>query len=109
MELLLPLVADTTVTMELSSLAALSIGLVYSSSCDGEITSTILQTLMERDESNLKDPYARMMAVGLALLFVGKQEAAEAPLETLKAIENPLAKQAQVMLEVLAFAGSKYF
>ena len=105
MELLLPLVLDTTVTMELSSLAALSLCLVYASSCDGEITSSILQTLMERDEAQLKDPYARMMAVGLSLLFMGKQEAAEAPLETLKAIEHPLAKQAEVMLEICAYAG----
>ena len=106
MELLLPLVADTGITMEISSLAALSCGLVYASSCNGDITSTILQTFMERPESNLKDPYARLMAVGLSLLFLGKQEAAEAPLETLKVIENPLAKQAEVMLEICAYAGT---
>jgi 26S proteasome regulatory subunit N1 len=105
MELLLPLVCDTTVTMEISSLAALSLGLVYGGSCDGEITSTILQTLMERDDEQLKDPFAKLMGVGLSLLFVGKQDAAEAPLETLKAIENPLAKQIEVMLEICAFAG----
>ncbi|KAJ3301240.1 proteasome regulatory particle base subunit [Kappamyces sp. JEL0829] len=106
LELLLPLVADTGITMELSSLAALSLGLVYASSCHGDITSTILQTFMEREDSNLKDPYARLMAVGLSLLFLGKQDAAEAPLETLKVIENPLAKQAEVMLEICAYAGT---
>ncbi|KAJ3309947.1 proteasome regulatory particle base subunit [Boothiomyces sp. JEL0838] len=105
-ELLLPLISDTGITMELSSLAALSLGLVYASSCHGEITSTILQTYMERDDINLKDPYARMMGVGLALLFLGKQEAAEAPIETLKAIENPLAKQTEVMVEICAYAGT---
>ncbi|KAI8899899.1 armadillo-type protein [Globomyces pollinis-pini] len=106
LSLLLPLVSDTTITMELSSLAALSLGLVFSSTCDGDITSTILQTLMEREEKDLKDSYARMMAVGLALLFLGKQEAADAPVETLKAIENPLAKQAEVMVEICAYAGT---
>ena len=106
LDLLLPLVGDTGITMELSSLAALSCGLVFASSCNGDITSTILQTFMEREESNLKDPYARLMAVGLSLLFLGKQEAAEAPLETLKVIENPLAKQAEVMLEICAYAGT---
>lgn len=105
MDLLLPLVADTTVTMELSSLAALSLGIVYASTCDGEITSTILQTFMEREDSDLQDSYSRMMGVGLSLLFLGKQDAAEAPLETLKAIENPLAKQTEVMLETCAYAG----
>merc|ERR1719223_654448 len=62
--------------------------------------------MMEREEAMLKDPYARLMAVGLALLFLGKQDAAEAPLETLKVIENPLAKVAEVMLETCAFAGT---
>jgi 26S proteasome regulatory subunit N1 len=106
LDLLLPLVSDTGITMELSSLAALSLGLVYSSSSNGDITSTILQTFMEREDNQLKDPYARMMAVGLALLFMGKQDAAEATLETLKAIENPLAKQAEVLVEICAYAAT---
>ena len=105
-ELLSPLVSDAGLTIELSSAAALSLGLVYGGTCHGEITSTILQTLMERDESQLKDPFAKMMGVGLALLFLGRQNAAEAPLETLKVIENPLAKQVEVMVEIAAFAGT---
>lgn len=106
LDLLLPVVSDCGVTMELSSLAALSLGLVYAGSCNGDITSTILQTLMEREEEELKDPFAKLMGAGLALLFLGKQDAAEAPLETLKAIENPLAKQIEVMVEIVAYAAS---
>ena len=71
LELLLPLVSDTTITMELSSLAALSLGMIFVGTCNGDITSTILQTLMERDETSLKDTYSRLMGAGLALLFVG--------------------------------------
>lgn len=71
LELLLPIVSDTTVTMELSSLAALSLGLVFVGTCNGDVASTILQTLMERDESSLKDTYSRLMGTGLALLFIG--------------------------------------
>jgi 26S proteasome regulatory subunit N1 len=106
LDLLLPLVSDTTITMELSCLAALSLGLVFASSCHGDITSTILQTFMERDDSQLKDAYATMMAVGLGLLFLGKQDAADATTETLKAIENPLAKKAEVIVEICAFAAT---
>ncbi|KAJ1536393.1 proteasome regulatory particle base subunit [Nowakowskiella sp. JEL0078] len=106
MELLLPFVSDTGLSMELASLAALSLGQVFVGTCNGEIASTILQTMMERDDVQLKDPYAKFMGLGLALLFLGKQEAAEAPLETLKAIEHPLAKQVGVLLEICAFAGT---
>ncbi|KAI8912639.1 armadillo-type protein [Gorgonomyces haynaldii] len=105
-DLLLPLVSDTGITMELSSFAALALGLVYVGTCHGEITSTILQTMMEREEYQLKDPYAIFMGLALSLLFLGRQSAAEAPLETLKVIENPLAKQVEVMVEVCAYCGS---
>ncbi|KAI7908219.1 armadillo-type protein [Cokeromyces recurvatus] len=105
-ELLLPIVSDTTLAMELSSLAALALGLVFVGSCDGDITSTILQTMMEREDVYLKDSWSRFMALGLGLLYLGKQDASEATLETLKAIEHPLGKQAEVLVEALSFAGT---
>lgn len=69
--LLLPYVADETVSMEIASLAALALGFIYVGSGNGEITSTILQTLMERDAKQLDEKWARYMALGLALLYVG--------------------------------------
>ncbi|KAJ3283068.1 proteasome regulatory particle base subunit [Borealophlyctis nickersoniae] len=105
-DLLLPLVSDTGLSMELASLAALSVGLICVGSCNGDVTSTILQTMMERDDAALKDTYAKFMGVGLALLFLGKQDAADATLETLKAIEHPLAKQVGVLVEICAYAGT---
>ncbi|OAJ39350.1 U6 snRNA-associated Sm-like protein LSm5, variant 1 [Batrachochytrium dendrobatidis JEL423] len=104
LELLLPLVSDTGLSMELASLAALSLGLVFVGTCHGEITSTILQTMMEREEAHLKDPYAKLMGAGLALLFLGKQDAADAPIETLKVIEGGMSKQVEVMVEICAYA-----
>ena len=105
LDLLLPLVSDTTLTMEVSSMAALSLGLVFAGSCNGDIVSTILQTMMERDESVLKESFSRMLGLGLALLFLGRQDAADATVETLKAIEHPLSKTVQVMVEISAYAG----
>lgn len=106
MELLLPLVADENNSMEIASLASLALGFVFVGSCHGEITSTILQTLMERDEAHLGEKWARFMALGLALLYLGRHDASDATLETLKAIPHALAKQAQILVEVCAFAGS---
>lgn len=105
-ELLLESVADTDTTMEISALAALSLGFVFVGSCNGEITSTILQALMERDPSQLNDKWTRFMVLGLAFLFVGKQEEADAALETLKAIESPVAKHAEVLVDIFAYAGT---
>jgi 26S proteasome regulatory subunit N1 len=106
LDLLLPLVSDTGLTMELSSLAALSLGLIFVGTCHGDITSTILQTMMEREDAALKDTYAKFMGLGLALLFLGKQEASEATLETLKAIEHPLAKTVGVLVDVVSYIGT---
>ncbi|CAO3660402.1 unnamed protein product [Rhizopus stolonifer] len=105
-DLLLPIVSDTSLSMELSSMAALSLGIVFVGSCDGDITSTILQTMMEREDQYLKESWSRFMALGLGLLYLGKQDASEATLETLKAIEHPLGKQAEVLVEALSYAGT---
>jgi len=105
-ELLSPLVIDTGLSMELASLSALSLGLVSVGTCQGDLSSSILQTMMERSEVELKDPFAKFMGLGLALLFLGKQEASEATLETLKVIEHPLAKQVAVLVEACSYAGT---
>ncbi|ORY08133.1 26S proteasome regulatory complex, non-ATPase subcomplex, Rpn1 subunit [Basidiobolus meristosporus CBS 931.73] len=105
-ELLSPIISDTSVSMEIAGLAALSLGLIFVGSCDGDITSTILQTMMERDDLQLKETNSRFMGLGLGLLYLAKQEAAEATLETLKAIEHPIGKQVEVLVEVCAYAGT---
>ncbi|KAG6379757.1 26S proteasome regulatory complex non-ATPase subcomplex Rpn1 subunit [Boletus reticuloceps] len=104
--LLLPAVADDSTSTEIAALSALSLGFVFVGSGNGEITSTILQTLMERDEKSLGDKWGRFLALGLALLYVGLQDASDATLETLKAIEHPVSRQAQILVEVCSFAAT---
>ena len=69
--MLLPLVSDEDLSMEIASLTALSLGFIFVGSCHGEITSTILQTLMERDSQSLDQKWSRFMVLGLALLYLG--------------------------------------
>lgn len=40
-----------------------------------------LQALMMRSETQLSDPWAKLLVLGLGLLFLGKQEAVEATIE----------------------------
>lgn len=108
-ELLLPIVADDTANMEVISLAALALGFIFVGSANGEIAGTILQTIMERlepDESQLSDKWARFLVLGLALLYVGRQDASEATIETLKAIPHAIGKQAQILVEICSYAGT---
>jgi 26S proteasome regulatory subunit N1 len=73
--LLLPHVADENVSMEIASLSALALGFVFVGSANGEVNSTISQTLMERverDPKSLGEKWGRFMALGLALLYLGE-------------------------------------
>ncbi|KAJ3898257.1 armadillo-type protein [Lentinula edodes] len=109
MATLLPLIVDEDVSMEICSLAALALGFVFVGSENGEITGTILQVLMEkaeRGDKELEGKWARFLSLGLGLLYLGQQNGSDATLETLKAIEKPISKTAQVIVEGCAFAGT---
>lgn len=56
---------------------ALSAGMIAVGSCNGEVTSTILQTLMEKGASELKDTFARFLALGVGLTFLGRYHLVE--------------------------------
>jgi len=71
MALLLPVVADDSLSMEIISLAALSLGFIFVGSGNGEVASTILQVMMERDDKALDEKWGRFLSLGLALLYLG--------------------------------------
>ncbi len=74
LELLQSHIADDNVTMELVSLATLSLGFIFVGSGNGELTGTILQTLMERaerEDKGLDEKWGRFFALGLGLLYLG--------------------------------------
>ncbi|KAI0360587.1 26S proteasome regulatory complex non-ATPase subcomplex Rpn1 subunit [Trametes cingulata] len=106
MQLLLPYVADDSLSMEIASLTSLALGFIFVGSGNGEIASTILQTLMEREDKQLDEKWARYMVLGLALLYLGLQDASDATIATLKAIEHQISQLAVVMVDMCSFAGT---
>merc|ERR1711939_916220 len=67
----------------------------------------IIQTFLDDDrKSQLKDKWTRFMALGLGLLFFGRQEEVEVILETLKVIDHPMSKPTSVLAEICAWAGT---
>ncbi|SCV69211.1 BQ2448_2231 [Microbotryum intermedium] len=105
-ELLLPAIADSAVTMEIAAITSLALGFIFVGSCDGEVTMSILQTMMEREDAELKSKWGRFLGLGLALLYLSRQDASDATIETLKAIEAPIGKQTLVLVEILSYAGT---
>ncbi|KAJ3914307.1 hypothetical protein F5877DRAFT_82915 [Lentinula edodes] len=109
MATLIPLIMDEDVSMEICSLAALALGFVFVGSENSEFTRTILQVLMEkaqRGDKELEGKWARFLSLGLGLLYLGQQNGSDATLEVLKAIDKPISKTAQVIVEGRAFAGT---
>ena len=59
-------------SVQVVGIAALSCGLVAVGSGNGNVTSTIMQTMMEKTELELKDTYARFLALGVGLALLGQ-------------------------------------
>ena len=70
---LLPVFGDSKSTMEVVGMTALACGMISVGSCNGEVTSTILQTLLEKTELELKDTYAIYLALGLGFVYLGME------------------------------------
>jgi len=106
-ELLLPFVSDSSLDMSISAMAALSLGLIFVGSSNSDISEAIVQTFFDEDRAaQLKDKWTRFMALGLALLYFGRQEEVDVILETLEAIDHPMSKASSVLCEVCAWAGT---
>src|SRR5579859_4818254 len=108
-ELFLPVVSDTSIDLQVSGIASIALGQIFigqGAQADNEIASTMLQTLMDLEPEQLKSPWIKFYGLGLALLFFGKQDASDAIIETLKAIQHPIANEAIVMLTMCSFAGT---
>merc|ERR1712106_1135601 len=105
-QLLLPVFADSKSNMEGVGGTALATGLIAVGSCNGEVTSTILQTLMEKSETELKDSFAKFLPLGIGLCYLGKQDAAEATTAALEVIPQPFREMATTLVEICAYAGT---
>lgn len=105
-DVLVSRVVDTDLSLKESSYSALSLGLTFVGQCNGEVAEAIVQTLMERDEAQLNEHFAKFFGVGLALLFMGQQNKCEATLEALQLIEHPIRKFIEVMVISSAYAGT---
>ncbi|KAK4251549.1 armadillo-type protein [Corynascus novoguineensis] len=104
---LLPIISDTSQEMRVSAMAALACGLIFVGSSHAEAGEAIIMTLMDEErKSQLTDKWTRFLALGLGLLYFGRQEEVDVVLETLKVVEHPMAKPTSVLASICAWAGT---
>ena len=107
LDFLLPIVEDSSLEMQLSAMAAISLGMIFVGSSNHQVAEAIATQMMDDDrQKQLKDKWARFMALGLALLYFGKQEDVDVILDILKAVEHPMAAPTATLASVCAWAGS---
>jgi len=99
LELVSPVVLDGNNSIEVSSVAALVLGLVFLGSCNDEVANCIIQTCMEREPQDLDNPHARYYALSLGLLFFGKQDVVEASLVGVSVIEHPIKRFMEILMK----------
>ena len=97
-----------SIALQIVGLTALSCGLIFIGSCDDNLTDTFLQMMLEKSDDELSNTYMRFVALGISLLYLGKQEKAEVPLAALQAVGNPLGVIARTLLEICAYTGVLY-
>ncbi|XP_051174132.1 26S proteasome non-ATPase regulatory subunit 2 [Leptopilina boulardi] len=106
LNLLTPVLSDPKSSWEVIGVAGLALGMVAVGSCNAYVTTSIMHTLMEKSETDLKDTYARFLPLGLGLCFLGKQEAAEAIIAALEVVPEPFKSMSTTLVEVCAYAGT---
>lgn len=92
--------------MEVAATAALSLGFIFAGSGAGDIAGDIVQAIMEREEKDLNDKWARFMGVALGLIFLGKQDESDPTIQLLRAIEHPIGKQCEILVQTCSYAAT---
>ena len=107
LDLLLPMVADSSLDMQISAMAALSLGLIFIGTAQPDLSETIISAFLDEDNNTrLKNKWARFMALGLAFIYFHQQEEVDVVVETMKVIDHPIARPTSVLAEICAWAGT---
>eukprot|EP00916_Digyalum_oweni_P011595 GHVL01019332.1.p1 GENE.GHVL01019332.1~~GHVL01019332.1.p1 ORF type:complete len:866 (+),score=140.87 GHVL01019332.1:95-2692(+) len=128
LDLLTPLVIDTSNSTEIAAMAALSLGLIYVGSGNEDAVQAVLQALIDRHEqyeamkekqtkngekeskdvSGLCGMMSTFFGVGLGLLFLGLHEECEGTLQALSCIDelSTVGKYAKKWVQLCAWTGT---
>eukprot|EP00501_MAST-03F_sp_TOSAG23-6_P000211 GSMAST32.ASY1.ANO1.214.1 assembled CDS len=112
---------DTKLSSDGNSLlkvsALLAFGLSYVGTCREEVqdlvepfiedvATSLIERLLSASDAELDTPGARFLCLAVGLVFLGREEAADATLEVFKTIENKIGHFAILTVKTCAYAGS---
>ncbi|KRX44472.1 26S proteasome non-ATPase regulatory subunit 2 [Trichinella murrelli] len=91
---------------EVSGMIGLAMGFVLVGSGDPDAAAILFQHLIEQGDNLNKEHDYRNVLLGIALVFLGRQEQAEPVVEMLRALPKPYGSIGSTLVEVAAYAGT---
>ncbi|KRZ06168.1 26S proteasome non-ATPase regulatory subunit 2 [Trichinella zimbabwensis] len=91
---------------EVTGMIGLAMGFVLVGSGDPDAAAILFQHLIEQGDSLIKEHDYRNVLLGIALIFLGRQEQAEPVVEMLRVLPKPYGSIGSTLVEVAAYAGT---
>ncbi|KAK2587152.1 hypothetical protein KPH14_002910 [Odynerus spinipes] len=105
-ELLTTALNDKQSTMEVIGLAAIGLGLVHVGTANSEVSSTLLQKLLEFTLEELSNTNYRFLSLALGMVYMGCRDVIDTPSAALEVLPEPYRLACQTMLQICAYAGT---
>jgi len=106
LKVLTPVLTEEKASMEVVGMTALACGMISVGTTNQLVVEALVTCLLARSETELKDTYARFIALGLALTYLGCQDKCEVVLSCIESLAAPFRQMTGTLIEVCAYAGS---
>merc|ERR1712142_856231 len=106
LKVLTPVLTEEKASMEVVGMTALACGMISVGTTNQLVVEALVTCLLARSEAELKDTYARFIALGLALTYLGCQDKCEVVLSCIESLAAPFRQMTGTLIEVCAYAGS---
>nr|KJB25594.1 hypothetical protein B456_004G198500 [Gossypium raimondii] len=103
---LIAILKHENVPHDVIAFTAISLGLVFVGSSNGEVAQAITDALTGRSVSELGQPLSRLLVLALGLIYLGKQEGMEATSEVSKSFSKKMRNYVDITLLSCAHAGT---
>ncbi|KAK8521161.1 hypothetical protein V6N12_005072 [Hibiscus sabdariffa] len=104
---LTPILNDGQAPLDVIAFTAISLGLIYVGSSNAKVAQSIVDALMVRSESELREPLTQLIALSHGLLYLGLQkEGLKATCDVLEMFNKNIRKYCQITLLSCAYAGT---
>jgi 26S proteasome regulatory subunit N1 len=105
-EILGSILADDEEPIEILAFASLAIGQINVGTCDGDISSTIIQVLTDQSSKLKNTTLYRFISLGMGLLFLGSQDKADAIAEICRTLDKSYGLYAEQTIITCAYTGT---